>query len=48
MGPRNVIVLGTMNTADRSLALLDFALRRRFHAFPLLPSADIIGKWAEP
>lgn len=47
MVPRNVIVLGTMNTADRSLALLDFALRRRFHAFPLLPSDEVIGKWAE-
>ncbi|MET8352664.1 AAA family ATPase [Micromonospora sp. NPDC005206] len=44
--PPNIIILGTMNTADRSLALVDFALRRRFNAFHLHPSDDVLAKWS--
>jgi 5-methylcytosine-specific restriction protein B len=42
--PKNVFVIGTMNSADRSIALMDYAFRRRFKFISIGPNVDVLDQ----
>lgn len=46
--PPNLHVLGTMNSADRSIAIVDVAVRRRFAFVPLWPSMQVVEEYGCP
>lgn len=43
--PENVYIIGTMNTADRSLAIMDYALRRRFYFVDIKCETERLEEW---
>jgi len=43
--PDNLYIIGTMNTADRSLAIMDYALRRRFYFKNIICRIEELGEW---
>jgi len=45
--PKNLVIFATMNTADKNIALLDYALRRRFRFIFVGPNYELLKEWIE-
>lgn len=45
--PKNLYIIGTMNTADKSIGGIDYAIRRRFLFFSLLPDENVIEEYSK-
>ncbi len=45
--PDNLYVIGTMNSVDRSIAILDYALRRRFLFYEVKPNREVLEEWLD-
>ena len=43
----NLYIIGTMNTADRSIAMMDYAIRRRFAFFEFKADSEVLSKWMD-